>query len=132
MGAVVSFDPETPDLLPSEDRTRGAELADAVAKYLKNALANLRIAYMQKVMDSGGAFDRNGCDFAKCRQILNTVDETSESIHFLNSRRAKPGDPSAFTFTHQSPFRMFEDRPEPQVAGTNFVACAAFSRRVPF
>ena len=61
---------------------------------------------------SGAAYSESEYFVFNCRQVLNTVDETSENLEFVSSTNFKPGDgdPIPFTVTTGNPFRVFKDR----------------------
>lgn len=59
---------------------------------------------------SGDPYAKSDFYIFNCRQILNTVDETSETLNFQPSANPQPGDPSPFSFNSGTPFRMFKDK----------------------
>lgn len=64
-----------------------------------------------EIVDANGApYTKSGFSYFKSRQVLDTVDETSERLDFSHHQTARPGDPSPFTYTHRSPFRVFKDK----------------------
>jgi hypothetical protein len=61
---------------------------------------------------SGAAYSKSDFFIFNCRQVLNTVDETSEKLEFVPSGNPNPGDddPIPFTCTSGNPFRVFKDK----------------------
>ncbi|MEO9896156.1 MAG: DUF1629 domain-containing protein [Paracoccaceae bacterium] len=62
------------------------------------------------VDQSGDPYSKSDFYIFNCRQILNAVDETSETLNFQPSANPQPGDPSPFSTNSGSPFRMFKDK----------------------
>ena len=62
------------------------------------------------VQQSGVPYSKSDVYIFNCRQILNTVDDTSKTLRFQPSSNPQPGDPSPFLMTSGSPFRMFKDK----------------------
>lgn len=64
-----------------------------------------------EILDQSGALYSNS-DFYifNCRQVLDTIDDTSDNLEFVSATDTKPGDPTPFTVTAGNPFRVFKNK----------------------
>lgn len=62
------------------------------------------------VDQTGTRYPKSNFYIFNCRQVLNTVDDTSEKLEFLASSNPQPDDPSPFSFTAGNSFRVFKDK----------------------